>query len=79
MTAIAIQTLNFSTRILEGLYNGVKKTLQGIMMGYMLARQTQANRYIAQRLIHEYPNHTVASLHHELNRKTLQDISDMFK
>ena len=47
MTTIA---LNYSTRILEGSWNVVKKTLQGLMLGYAIARQTQANRYVAEQL-----------------------------
>ena len=79
MTTIALQSLNFSTKLLNGLFEGVKKTLQGIMVGYMLARQNQANRYIAERLICEYRDtHTVASLHAELNRKTLESIAKDF-
>ena len=48
MTAIA---LSYSKSLLEGLWVGLKKTLQGIMIGYMLARQTSANRVVAQQLI----------------------------
>jgi len=80
MTAIALQSLNFSTKILNGFFNGVKKTLQGIMFGYMLARQNQANVYIARQLIHEYKGvgHTVESLEAELNAKTLERLKKEF-
>jgi hypothetical protein len=79
MTTLALQSLSFSTKLLNGLYEGVKKTLHGMMIGYMLARQNQANRYIAERLICEYRDtHTVASLHAELNRKTLESLTKEF-
>jgi len=44
-----------------------------MMIGYMVGRQKQANRMIAQQLICEYREvgHTVESLTAELDRKTL--------
>ena len=44
-----------------------------MMIGYMVGRQKQANRMIAQQLICEYRavGHTVESLTAELDRKTL--------
>jgi hypothetical protein len=38
----------------------------------MISRQIEANRIIAERMIHEYPGHTVESLAAELNRQTVQ-------
>ena len=80
MTAIALQSLNFSTKILNGFFNGVKKTLQGIMFGYILARQTKANAYIERQLIHEYrrEGHTVESLEAELNAQSLERLKKEF-
>jgi len=78
MTTLALQSLNFSTSLLEKIGRGFKKTFKGIMIGYMLARQSQANEYIARQLIHEYPNHTIESLTHELNIKTLNHITKEF-
>jgi hypothetical protein len=69
MTALA---LNYSQNLLKVIWGSVKKTLQGIMMGYVLARQYQANEYVARKLIHDYPGHTVSSLHHMLNQKSLE-------
>lgn len=44
------------------------------MLGMILARQNQANRYIAEQMIHEYPGHTVESLHAHLNSQTIEKI-----
>ncbi len=73
MTAIALQGLNFSGKILEKLVNSIKASLRSIMLGWMVGRQKQANRLIAEQLICEYREvgHTVESLTHELNVKTL--------
>jgi glutamine synthetase len=45
------------------------------MVGYMHARQLQANRQIARDLIHEYraAGYTEETLYHELCVKTSQD------
>lgn len=75
MTAIALQSLNFSGKILEKLTNSIKATLKSMMIGYMIGRQKSANRIVAQQLICEYRQeaHTVESLTHLLNEKTLKD------
>lgn len=75
MTAIALQSLNFSGKILEKLTNSIKATLKSMMIGYMIGRQKSANRIVAQQLICEYhqEGHTVESLTHLLNEKTLKD------
>jgi|TARA_X000001316_G_scaffold10270_1_gene3125 hypothetical protein len=51
------------------------------MIGYILARQTQANARLARIMIHEYrrEGHTVDSLTHELNAKTLKSVWAEFK
>jgi hypothetical protein len=73
MTTIALQSLNFSGKILEKILNSIKASLRSMMIGYMVGRQKQANRMIAQQLICEYREvgHTVESLTAELDRKTL--------
>jgi len=48
------------------------------MIGWILSRQTKANAYIAGQMIHEYPGHTVESLTHELNSKSLEKIRREF-
>ena len=75
MTAIALQSLNFSGKILEKFLNSIKATLRSMMIGYMIGRQKSANRMIAEQLICEYREvgHTVESLTAELNAKTLRD------
>jgi hypothetical protein len=73
MTTIA---LNYSQNLLNWVNGVAKKTFQGMMIGYIMARQTQANSHIARLMIHEYreEGHTVESLTHELNVKSLQRI-----
>lgn len=76
MTTIA---LNYSTRILEGSWNVVKKTLQGIMLGYAIARQTQANRYVAEQLSrYEYNGENYWVILNDLNQRTIQELQKEF-
>ena len=73
--------LNYSQSLLEGLWSGLKKTLQGIMIGYMIARQTEANRMVAQQLVNagEYRQSDYWSLLNDLNARTIQSIHKEFK
>lgn len=68
--------LNYSTSLLDGILSAIKTTFKGIATGMILARANSANYYVAEQLIRygEYPNHTVAQLHYELNQKTLESI-----
>ena len=77
MTTIA---LNYSKSLLEGLWTGLKNTLQGIMVGYILARQAQANQHVAQQLINcgKYRQEDYHNLLAELNRKAIQSIGKEF-
>ncbi len=78
MTTLALQSLSFSTKILEKIGAFLKKSFQGIMIGWMVARQTQANRHIADILIRsgEYRKgeHNYYTLLADLNQKTIQNI-----
>ena len=78
MTTIA---LNYSTKILEGSWKVVKKTLQGIMIGYMIARQSEANKAVAQQMINagEYRQDDYWTLLNDLNARTIQSIHKEFK
>ena len=73
--------LNYSQSLLEGLWSGLKKTLQGIMIGYLIARQTEANRLVAQQLVNagEYRQSDYWSLLNDLNSRTIQSIHREFK
>ena len=73
--------LNYSQSLLEGLWSGLKKTLQGVMIGYMIARQTEANRMVAQQLVNagEYRQSDYWSLLNDLNARTIQSIHKEFK
>lgn len=75
MTAIALRSLSFSTRACEKLLTLLKHFLARTMLGFMYARQIQANRQIARDLIHEYKaaGYTEETLFHELCVKTSQD------
>lgn len=76
MTTLA---LNYSTRILEASWNAIKKTFQGIAMGIVIARQTQANHYTAEqisRLEHNGQDYHVILA--DLNRKTIAQIHKEF-
>jgi hypothetical protein len=71
MTALAIKALQlprfFLVSWIIGYLTAVGKAVQ-------ISRQVQANEYIAQAMLHEYPDHTYSSLLSELNRKTLKEI-----
>ena len=75
MTTIA---LNYSQNLLNGFWRVFKNILRGIMIGWILSRQTKANEYIARQMIHEYRGHTIQSLTHELNSKSLKKIRREF-
>ena len=77
MTTIAI---NYSRSLLSILWNGLKKTLQGIMIGWMIARQTQANQHVAKQLIQhgEYRQDDYYTLVAKLNQETIQSIHKEF-
>ena len=77
MTTIA---LSYSTKILEGSWKVVKKTLQGIMIGYMIARQSEANKSVAQQMINagEYRQDDYWTLLNDLNARTIQSIHKEF-
>ena len=72
MTAIALQTLSFSTNLLEKFWKGFVTFLAKTMLGYQMARQMQANSHVASLLKHEYPGMTVEQITDQLNRKTLE-------
>jgi hypothetical protein len=80
MTQLALTSLNYSANLLDVIYKGVKKTLQGIMIGYMIARQTSANEKVAQMMIHtgEYRQDDYWSLLNDLNYRTIQNIHKEF-
>ena len=84
MTTIA---LNYSTKalaltnhVVKVIARGVKKTLQGIMIGYMIARQTEANKLVAQQLVDagEYRQHDYWTILNDLNARTIASINKEF-
>lgn len=83
MTALALQSLSFSTKVLEKLGRILKKTLQAMMLGWMIARQTQANTHLARILMDsgEYnrSEHDYYTILADLNKKTIDNIHKEFK
>jgi hypothetical protein len=75
MTAIVLNTYSY-------IKTGFVATIASWMLGHltsfnravMTSRAMSANQEIARALLHEYPDHTYASLLAELNRNTLRDI-----
>lgn len=75
MTALALRGYSL-------VRNGFIVALASWIVGHMTAlnraiaasRQIEANQYVARQLLHEYPDHTYASLLAELNAKTMKDI-----
>jgi len=73
MTVIA---LNYSKSILEGFWSGLKTTLQGIMVGWVIARQTHVNQMIAQQLADE--TRAYGDVLSDLNASTIKSIHEEF-
>lgn len=73
MTTIA---LNYSQSLFNSFWRVFKNFLKGMMIGWIMARQTKANEYIARQLICEYraAGYTVESLTNKLNIESLQRI-----
>ena len=65
----------------HNVWSAIKKTLEGMMVGYMIGRQTSANRMIAQQLINvgEYRQDDYYNLVAALNAKTITSIESEFK
>ena len=68
MTQIALKGFSLGLNLVEGIFGIFGRIGKAIM----ISRQIEANRMIAERMIHEYPGHTVESLAAELNRKTVE-------
>lgn len=72
--------LNYSQNLLELIFTSLKKTVQGFMIGWMISRQTEANRTVVQQMINagEYRQDEYWTLLHQINRKTIQSIHKEF-
>ena len=64
----------------HNVWSAIKKTLEGMMVGYMIGRQTSANRHVAQQLINvgEYKQDEYYNLVASLNTKTIASIRSEF-
>ena len=68
MTQIALKGCSLGLNLFKGVFG----IFDRIGTAIMISRQIEANRIIAEKMIHEYPGHTVESLAAELNRQTMQ-------
>ena len=68
MTQIALKGFSLGLNLFEGIFGIFGRIGKAVM----ISRQIEANRMIAERMLHEYPGHTVDSLAAELNRKTVE-------
>jgi hypothetical protein len=68
MTALALKSYSLSLNFFEGILGFFGRIGKAVM----ISRQIEANRYLAEKLLYEYPGHTVHSLAAELNRKTIE-------
>lgn len=68
MTQIALKSFSLGLNFFEGVFGIFGR----ISTAIMISRQIEANRYLAEKMLHEYPGHTVESLAAELNRRTVQ-------
>ena len=71
MTELA---LSYSKGFLESSWNAIKLTLQGIMVGIVVARQVEANKYLAHRMPGVSYTDTLA----KLNKETIDSIHKEF-
>lgn len=73
--------LNYSQSLLEKIFKGLKNTLQGFMVGWMIARQTAANASIVETMIRagEYRKEDYHWLLADLNTRTIAGIEKEFK
>ena len=59
--------------MIQLVYNWFKRSiLDPVYKSITISRQMKENEYLAKCMIHEYPEHTVQSLLHELNRKSIE-------
>ena len=71
--------LNYSTSLIDVIIRGLKNTLKGMMIGYMVARQTQANRNVASFISkYEYNGENYWVILNDLNKKTIKQIHEEF-
>ena len=77
---MATAILNYSQSLIEVIINGLKTTLKGMMIGYMVGRQTSANTRVAEFLIStgEYRQQRYWEILNRLNRETIDSIHKEF-
>ena len=71
--------LNYSQSLLDNVIKSLKNTLKALMIGYMVARQTQANTRTAELISkYEYNGKDYWLILNELNQKTIKQIHEEF-
>ena len=77
---MATAILNYSQSLIEVIINGLKTTLKGMMIGYMVGRQTSANSRVAEFLIStgEYIQEQYWEILNRLNKETIDSIHKEF-
>ena len=71
--------LNYSQSLLEKFIKGFKNTLKAMMVGYMVARQCQANQGVARQISnYEYNGKDYWVILNDLNKKTIKSIHKEF-
>ena len=76
MTTLVI---NYSQNLIVEFWSKIKSTLKAVMIGYMVARQTSANRHVAQQLSkYEYNGDNYWMILNDLNKKTIDQIHKEF-
>ena len=72
MTAIALQSLNFSTKVLERFWHQFVVFWKKTLLNMQMSRQMAANSQLAHMMQHEYPGMTVPQIADKLNRDNLE-------
>ena len=79
MTALVLNSLNYSTNLLEAVTGFFKKLFQGVMLGIMISRQTQTNQYTAAQLCkYEYAENDYHWVLADLNARTIAQLRKEF-
>lgn len=76
MTTIALKTAYLTGSV----WNVVKKSLQGIMIGIAISRQCEANKYVAEQMVRtgDWSRDDYYVILHDLNQKAIAGIEKEF-
>lgn len=76
MTTIALKTAYLTGSV----WNAVKKTFQGILIGIAISRQCEANRYVAEQMVRtgDWNKDDYYVILQDLNQKSIAQIEKEF-